>query len=110
MAITDYSSYSFEFVYLKRALAYFIPDADLFFGGINHYSELDIDLNEAFGPFVKSADAMLGVLEEFFANGASPLPLYRERMDGFFYHYDEENRERLLMYLTRGKAENVDCD
>lgn len=110
MAITDYSSYSFDFVYLKRALAYFIPDADLFFGGINHYSELDIDFNEAFGPFVKSADAMLDVLDEFFANGASPLPLYRERMDGFFFHYDEENRERLLAYLTREEAEDVDCD
>ncbi|MEC4273414.1 glycosyltransferase [Adlercreutzia sp. R25] len=110
MAITDYSSYSFDFVYLKRALAYFIPDADLFFGGINHYSELDIDLSEAFGPFVKNADAMLDALEEFFANGALPLPLYQERMDGFFYHYDEKNRERLLAYLTQEEVEDANCD
>lgn len=103
MAITDYSSYSFDFVYLKRALAYFIPDADLFFGGINHYSELDIDLNEAFGPFVKSADAMLDVLEEFFANGALPLPLYQQRMEGFFYHYDTNNRGRLQSALCRSE-------
>lgn len=106
MAITDYSSYSFDFVYLKRALAYFIPDADLFFGGINHYSELDMDLNEAFGPFVKSADAMIDVLEGFFANGAKPSALYQERMDGFFYHYDKDNRDRLFEYLSQDEMKD----
>lgn len=107
MAITDYSSYSFDFVYLKRALAYFIPDADLFFGGINHYSELDMDLNEAFGPFVTSADEMIDVLEDFFANDAKPSALYRERMDGFFYHYDKSNRERLYEYLARCEVKDA---
>lgn len=107
MAITDYSSYSFDFVYLKRALAYFIPDADLFFGGINHYSELDMDLNEAFGPFVTSADEMIDVLEDFFANDAKPSALYRERMDGFFYHYDKSNRERLYEYLARREVKDA---
>ena len=106
MAITDYSSYSFDFVYLKRALAYFIPDADLFFGGINHYSELDMDLNEAFGPFVKSADAMIDVLEDFFANGAKPTALYQDRMDGFFYHYDKDNRDRLFEYLSQDETKD----
>lgn len=106
MAITDYSSYSFDFVYLKRALAYFIPDADLFFGGINHYSELDMNLNEAFGPFVKSADAMIDVLEDFFANGAKPTALYQDRMDGFFYHYDKDNRDRLFEYLSQDETKD----
>ena len=65
-----------------------------------------MDLNEAFGPFVKSADAMIDVLEDFFANGAKPTALYQDRMDGFFYHYDKDNRDRLFEYLSQDETKD----
>lgn len=102
MVITDYSSYSFDFVYLQRAIVYFIPDADLFFGGINHYKRLDIDIHDAFGPFVDNANDLLSVIEKYFNNNCKLDEKYRERMNKFFFYYDNKNCNRLYEALKCG--------
>lgn len=104
-AITDYSSYSFDFVYLGRALIYFIPDEEMFSKGMNHYSELDIPLEEAFGEYVHSADEAVGAVERIIDAGGIPLPKFAERQKGLFFHRDNNQAERLYRALIEDGRE-----
>lgn len=99
--ITDYSSYSFDFVYLKRALIYYIPDEDLFYGGINHYNQLDINLEDAFGPYVHTPDNVIKAVESIIKNDGKPADKYLDRMNGLFMYYDNSQAERLYNWLSK---------
>lgn len=103
LVITDYSSYSFDFVYLKRGIIYFIPDPDQVFNGSNHYSQLDIPLEDAFGEYVTNSHEAVAAIKRVIENEGKPLPAYREKMDGFFYHYDNHQADRLYEFLTTEK-------
>lgn len=100
--ITDYSSYSFDFAYLKRALIYYIPDEDLFYGGINHYNALDIELEDAFGPYVHTPEDVIREIEIIVKNGGVPDTEYLNRMESLFLHYDSSQSERLYNALIDG--------
>lgn len=52
--ITDYSSWVYDFVYLKRKILYFLPDEGFFSSGLNGYREVDIPLQDGFGPFAQA--------------------------------------------------------
>lgn len=95
VAITDYSSYFFDFVYLNRPIIYFIPDEELFFAGVNHYSQLDISLDDAFGEFVHDTDALVEALEKVLNNSCEPLSEYQQKYQKLFLYRDNNNRERI---------------
>lgn len=99
--VTDYSSWVFDFVYLKRAIAYFLPDAVEFAAGLNGYHQLDLPLEDGFGPLCKTADELLSELERILKQDGSPAPEYACKMDGFFLHYDNSQRDRLYEALMR---------
>lgn len=99
IVITDYSSYSFDFVYLRRALVYYIPDEELFLNGINHYDRLDISLDEAFGEYAHSVEDVVDAIGRILANRGRSLPEYEKRQEGFFLHYDNSQAERLYRAL-----------
>lgn len=92
--ITDFSSFMFDFIYLKRPILYFVPDLELFEAGLNHYRKLDIPFEEGFGEFSsdprKAVDDVISLLE----NGCVPEQKYIDRMDGMFL--DVENPEDAL--------------
>lgn len=93
--ITDYSSMSFDFLYLKKAIIYFVPDYELFRAGINHYNKLDVPLDDAFGEFVTSADELIDAIERLIKNHNNPLEQYTEKCDGLFYHNDTNQCDRI---------------
>lgn len=97
--VTDYSSFSFDFVYLKRAVIYYIPDEKLFFGGINQYAKLDLDLDNAFGKFAHSPEEVENEIRLILENKGKPLPEYAEKMDNFFLYYDQEQPDRIYNAL-----------
>ena len=97
--ITDYSSYSFDFVYLKRALIYYITDMNEFRAGINNYNELDMPLDDALGEYARTADEAIDAIERLLKNDGKPLERYAEREKGFFLHYDNKQRDRLYQAL-----------
>ena len=97
--ITDYSSWTFDFVYLKRAIAYFLPDEDEFKSGINGYRKLDIPLEQGFGPLAHTAEQLIEILQEIMNNDGKPQNPYRKRMDNFFFHYDNHQCDRLYEAL-----------
>ena len=98
--ITDFSSFVFDFIYLKRPILYFVPDKDLFDAGLNHYRELDIPLDDGFGELSttpeKAVDDVIALIE----NNCTPEENYVERMNGLFFDV-ENHAEELYNYLMK---------
>ena len=101
--ITDYSSYRFDFVYLKRAILYFLPDEDMFKSGMCAFRETDLPLEGTFGDMARTAAEAVDLLSTILENGGKPKPEYAAQMDGFFLYDDFNQRDRIYKAL-RGKA------
>lgn len=99
--ITDYSSFVYDFVYLKRPIVYFFPDYDLFKAGLNFYREIDLPLEEGFGELCITADQLLKRLTYILENNCKDEPLYQERSEDFFLHYDNHQRDRIYEDLMK---------
>ena len=97
--ITDFSSYRFDYVYLKRAIMYFFPDKDLFDAGLSYYCALDLPLDGTFGDLAVTADEALDLLADILERGGKPKSEYATQMDGFFYYYDNNQCERIYQAL-----------
>lgn len=98
--ITDFSSFVFDFVYLKRPILYFIPDMELFDAGLNHYRKLDMPFEDAFGELVSSGDSAVDAVIKLVENGAKPEQKYMNRMDGLFFDVDD-HEEALYKELLK---------
>ena len=96
LMITDYSSIVFDSVYLNCPVLYFVPDYELFLAGVSHnYRQLDLPLENGFGPFSQDADTLLDHLEEYINNGFVPQEPYASRMENFFLYRDDHCCDRL---------------
>ena len=96
LMITDYSSIVFDSVYLNCPVLYFVPDYELFLAGVSHnYRQLDLPLENGFGPFSQDADTLLDHLEEYINNGFVPQEPYASRMKDFFLYRDDHCCDRL---------------
>ena len=101
--ITDYSSYVFDFVYLKRAIFYFFPDYDLFKAGLNIYRELDLPFEKGFGKMITTSDSAIDEIEQLLKNGCKPEKKYYDRIDNFFLYYDNKQCERIYNELIKSE-------
>ncbi|MDD6276561.1 MAG: CDP-glycerol glycerophosphotransferase family protein [Clostridia bacterium] len=99
ICITDYSSYVFDFVYLQRAVVYFIPDYSEFKAGMNDYRELDIPLEDGFGELTQKADDAIEAVKKIIANDGKPLGKYAEKNNGFFFNNDKNCRDKIYEAL-----------
>ena len=93
--ITDFSSFCFDFVYLKKTMMYFVPDDEMFRAGMNDYRKLDLPLEEGFGPLAYNAEQAVDYLCGIIGRAGEPDEVYRQRMDGFFIHNDKNCRDRI---------------
>ncbi|WP_139651412.1 bifunctional glycosyltransferase/CDP-glycerol:glycerophosphate glycerophosphotransferase [Raoultibacter phocaeensis] len=98
--VTDYSSWVFDFVYLKRAIAYFLPDKAEFDAGLNGYRKLDLPFEQGFGPLATKGEDLVNNLVSIMENKGAPETLYARRMEGFFLHYDNKQCDRLYEELN----------
>ncbi len=99
--ITDFSSFVFDFVYLNRKVIYFIPDYDFFMSGMNGYSELDLPVEDGFGPFVQDAESAVNTLVKTLEGEASPI--YNNKLEEFFLFKDNHQRDRIYNALKSMK-------
>ena len=99
--ISDFSSFTFDFVYLKRAILYFFPDYDRFRAGLMSYRKLNIPLEKGFGPLTENAGDALKELERILENEGKTEKAYQERMEGFFLFYDNNQTERIYQALIQ---------
>lgn len=97
--ISDFSSFTFDFVYLKRAILYFFPDYDMFRAGLMSYRELDIPLEDGFGPLTQNVDDAVCELEAILQNGGKADEVYQKRMENFFLFYDNNQCDRIYQAL-----------
>lgn len=97
--ITDYSSFVFDFVYLKKSVVYFFPDYDLFKAGLNVYREIDLPFEKGFGEFCETSSQLLERLNKLLANNGKDEEKYQERMNGFFIHNDNHQCDRIYEAL-----------
>lgn len=93
--ITDFSSFCFDFVYLKKTMMYFVPDDEMFRAGMNDYRKLDLPLEEGFGPLALNAEQAVEFLCGLVNRNGEPEAVYQQRMDGFFLHKDKNCRDRI---------------
>lgn len=98
--VTDYSSFVFDFVYLRRAIIYFMPDLMQFRAGMNDYRELDIPFEKGFGELTQNGAELCAALEKIIANGGEAIEPYDERCEGFFFDKEKNSCERIYEALT----------
>lgn len=93
--VTDFSSFSFDFVYLKKPILYFLPDDEMFRAGMNDYREIDLPFDKAFGELVYETKDAVSELEKILKNHCIPEEIFQKRMDHFFFYHDNEQRDRV---------------
>ena len=98
--ITDFSSYIFDFIYLKRPVIYFVPDMDQFKSGMNHYRNLDLPFEKAFGNLVLTPEAATKELARILENSCNVDEVYKKRMDKFYPEL-KDCAESLYEYLIK---------
>lgn len=98
--VTDFSSYVFDFAYLDRPVMYFVPDYPQFKSGMNHYRDLDLPFDEAFGHMftdpAEAAECLCRIIE----SGFVPEKVFDERMKNFFFDFDGNCAENLYKYVV----------
>lgn len=91
--ITDFSSFVFDFIYLKRPILYFVPDKDLFDAGLNHYRELDIPLDKGFGELSTTCEKAIDDVIALIENNCVPEEKYVNKMNGLFFDIENHSEE-----------------
>lgn len=84
MFITDFSSYVFDYAYLKRPIAYFVPDMSEFKQGQNHYRELDLPFEKAFGNLLITPEEIRNEVIRIAQNNFVADSSFKNRMNDFY--------------------------
>ena len=103
--ITYFSSYVFDFVYLKRAIIYFVPDYIKFKSGMNLYREVDLKFEDGLGDFCQTSFETLQSLEELLRNNGMPKKPYLDKMNNFFIYDDYNQCKRIYNALINKELE-----
>lgn len=101
--ITDYSSVAFDFSYMKKPLAYFQFDQELFRNihceeGYFSYED------DGMGPVFESLGQLVSYLKDSWSETERSFLLedrYRQRSDCFFKFKDQQNCERVFDVINR---------
>lgn len=94
LLITDYSSVSFDFAYLKKPVIYY--------RGIDKYHNesgyFDFE-TMGFGEIIKSEDVLIDKIEEYLENAFEMEEEYKRRVEDFFKFMDKNNSKRVYEWL-----------
>ena len=91
--ITDYSSISFDFAYMKKPMCYFQFDYKEF--REKHYSEGYFSYkNHGFGPIVETEEELVNEIISSYNNSFVMEDVYKNRVDNTFKYRDNKNSKR----------------
>lgn len=94
--VTDYSSVSFDFAYLRKPIIYYQFDEERF--RKYQYAEGYFSYrDDGFGPVVSNADAVIHAIDD--AIEGVNLEKYRKRERSFFTYHDKRNGERIYQAI-----------
>ncbi|NKI24247.1 CDP-glycerol--poly(glycerophosphate) glycerophosphotransferase [Paenibacillus dendritiformis] len=95
MLITDYSSVSVDFAYMKKPVVYYQFDKQLFFN--SHYSKGYFSYEEdGFGPVFTDENDLITYIKMCLDNNFEVEKIYDIRMDRFFSYRDKNNNKRIF--------------
>lgn len=97
VAITDYSSYIYDFIYGGAKPLFFVPDLFEFESGVNHYSKIDIP-RQFDALFVSEPEQAVAKLDDLLVELEREDPESQKEEDFYLYH-DTNNCERLYTWL-----------
>ena len=98
--ITDYSSISFDFAYMKKPMCYFQFDYSEF--REKHYPEGYFSYkNHGFGPILETVDGLIDELIAAYNNGFEMAEEYKQRVDTTFKYRDNNNSKRTLEAIEK---------
>lgn len=100
ICITDYSSFVFDFVYLNRAIVYFMPDYKEFKAGMNDYRELDIPFEKGFGEFTQNETELCMALQRIIDNSGEPVSPYKEKNADFFLDKEKDACDKIYKSIS----------
>lgn len=98
--VTDFSSFVFDFAYLTRPIMYFVPDYPQFKSGMNHYRDLDLPFDEAFGHMFTDAHKAASCLCDIIDRKFVPEDIYAERMENFYFKFNGHCAENLYKFVV----------
>lgn len=101
--MTDFSSFVYDFVYLKKPIIYFLPDEEFFRAGMNDYREVDMPLDDAFGEYANTPEDAVSAIRRLLENGCVPGERYAKKMENMFFFKDHKQRDRIYAALISEK-------
>lgn len=97
LIVTDFSSVSFDFAYLKKPLIYYHYDNDYHFDSENGYFSYD---EMGFGPVVTDYDDLINNIKSYVDSDCRMEDIYKKRVDDFFKYMDKNNCKRVYKELV----------
>ena len=91
--VTDHSSVQLDFAYMKKPLAYYQFDEEMYWAHHHKRGYFD-DARDGFGPVFAQADELMEYIEKRAAAGFVNEEKYLERHKAFFTLYDTDNSKR----------------
>lgn len=95
LCITDFSSYIFDLLYLKKPVIMFMPDKEKFTAGLHSYREFYLPLDDGFGDYVENAQDCIKAIKRAAANGFKTDKKYEKRVDVLFFTREPVHRDSL---------------
>lgn len=92
--ITDYSSVSFDFAYLRKPVIYYQFDKDDFFSSHLNPGYFSYE-TDGFGDVVGTSSSLINSLEVLIENSGHISDLYSARINSFFAYADQNNSFRV---------------
>lgn len=97
LVVTDYSSVSIDFAYLRKPIIYCQFDRDAFFDGRHPRTKGYFDYEEnGFGEVSFDLEHTIDLILEYVSNDCALKKMYRDRIDSFFAYNDCNNSQRVL--------------
>lgn len=96
--VSDYSSVSFDFAYLKKPVIYYQFDKEYHFDVDTAYFKYESD---GFGPVAKNHDEIKELILNLIDNNCQMDGEYQRRVDGFFKYHDKNNSKRVYEEILK---------
>lgn len=99
--VTDYSSVVFDFSYMKKPMAYYQFDSEVFAEKQYAESSMYTYLDNGFGPVLKNCEEVVDAIIESHKQDFHMEEKYLHRVEEFFNYFDKDHCKRIFQEIDR---------